>query len=307
MLFLNVRQIASMFLIGLGWFLLPAQAQAQVYVCGSGPGPGERMVGMSPGGNGVASVPMCVQDGPGPSPRSAPPPRARDWYAAIAWHADASDAWIQASTVGYDDAKRGALARCNEIMGSGCTTGPAWANSRMTVFRDKMGSLRSGWEGDDGTESKTALAECSAGQLLPCEVLESFRSSDYRSPDTSARKLYAVSAWVDGIDGYDHKLYVASGLSDLETAEAAAIKACHDATSQVCKVNAWTGNGFIQAYRLSGGDDSATVETSAKRARDAAWENCRKQDSTICELQASFDSRKPGLFVHDFIAARAAR
>ncbi|MCX8509286.1 MAG: hypothetical protein ORN49_10480, partial [Rhodobacteraceae bacterium] len=42
------------------WLFAPSLAMAQ-YAC-SGPGPGEIMVGMTDGGNGVAPVPLCMED-----------------------------------------------------------------------------------------------------------------------------------------------------------------------------------------------------------------------------------------------------
>ncbi|MBO9519604.1 MAG: DUF4189 domain-containing protein [Porphyrobacter sp.] len=309
MRFPNARQMASMLLIGLGWCLLPAQAQAQAYVCGSGPGPGERQVGWTPGGNGVGSVPLCMRDGYAQPAYPTPPPPPREEYAAIAAHPDAADVWVTNSTIfaNFDHVKGRVLEMCNAVMGGGCVGLGAWRNSSYVVFRNKTGSFYTAWLDDGGAARERTLAECSAEQLLPCEVFGTFSSVSYRSPDASARKLYAASAWVAAPHPVDYKLYIASGLSSPDAAIAAAVKACQEATSQPCELNQWTGNGFIQTYRLNGGDISATVETTAERAQDAAWENCRKLRSTKCELQASFDSRKPGLFVHDFVAASAAK
>ena len=133
------------------------------------------------------------------------------------------------------------------------------------------------------------------------------KAGSRRSPGAGVRKYFAASAWVVGgaSDGYNAKLYVASGYRSADDATAAAIKACSDATSRPCESNALTGNGFIQAYRMNDSDDSATAETSAKRAQEAARVNCKKLKSATCELQAVFDSRKPGLFVHDFAGAKA--
>lgn len=294
-----------MLLIGLAWCLWPVQAQAQgqAYPC-NGAGPGERVVGMSPAAPGVASFPLCVRDESSNAP--AEPAAAHNSYAAIAWHPDAADIWVDGNYSGGENiAEREVVAACNSVMGGGCSLAGDWGNSSMAIIRDRNGSFYRGWAGEGGAERRRVLAECSAKQLLPCEIFATIRSStNRRSPGPSARKFYAVSAWVVGSDGYDHKLYIASGQRSADAATAAAIKACRDATSRPCESTALTGNGFIQAYRMDGNRDSATVETSAKRAQEAARVNCKKQKGTSCELQALFDSRKPGLFVHDFAKAK---
>ena len=291
-----MRRWGGVFLAVLAWCLWPVQVQAQAYPC-PGPGPGERMVGMTQAGPGIASVPLCVRDGP------APPPVSTDRYAAIAWHPDAADIWVDGNYVGPNNvSETEALAACNAVMGGDCTSTGQWWNSKMAIIRDRSGGFYSAWMGDGGAGRKKLLAECSAKQLLPCEVFATIGAgTDRRSPGASARKLYAASAWNSGADGYDdNKLYVASGYRVLDDAIAAAIKACGDASGHPCKLNMWTGNGFIQAYRLNGTDNTATIETSAKRAQQAAKLKCKQEGAKTCELQALFDSRKPGVFVHDY-------
>lgn len=299
---MDARWIARVLLIGLAWCLWPAPAQAQAYLCGNGPGPGERMVGMTQGGQGVASMPLCARDGPAPPP---PPPVVT--YAAIAWHADASDIWVDGNYNGPNAAERGALAMCNQAMGGGCTSTGEWSNSSMIVLRDRGGDFSNIWGGRNSADRRQAIDGCTAKQLLPCEVFATIRSTtNKRAPGAGVRKLYAASAWAESA-GYDHKLYVASGLPSLDAATAAAIKACREATAHPCVSNAWSGNGFIQAYRLNGSDESATAETSATRAEDAAKLNCKRHNSPNCEIQARFDARRPGVFVHNFIAASGSR
>ncbi len=52
-----------------------------------------------------------------------------------------------------------------------------------------------------------------------------------------------------------------------------------------------------QAVRMDG-SRSGIAETSAQRAKQAAQLDCKQQKSKKCDLQAVFDCRKPGLFVH---------
>lgn len=294
----DLRQIAKIVVIGLAWCLWPTQAQAQTYPC-PGPGPGERMVGMTQASNGIGSVPLCTRDD-----AQAPPP-PEDQYAAIAWHPDAADIWVDGNYNGPNSAERGALDMCNQVMGGGCSSPGEWWNSSMSVIRDHAGNFYKGWHGEGAGSRAQVLAECSAKQLLPCEVFATFRSSiDRRSPGAAVRKFYAASAWVDRLEGYDHKLYVASGHRSADAATEAAINACNQATSQACRSNALTGNGFIQAYRING-DETATSENTAKRAQQAAMKNCKKHNNATCEIQEIFDSRTSGLFVHEFRAGNA--
>jgi hypothetical protein len=301
----DLRQAGQISLIGLAWCLWPVPAQAQHYPC-NGPGPGERLVGMVPGGPGVAPTPLCARDDSGGTP--AQPSAPSEHHAAIAWHVDAADVWVDGNYTGANNvAEQRALDACNKVMGGGCTSAGTWWNSSIAIIRDKEGYFYKGWAGEGGAERDEVMADCSAKQLLPCEIFANIRSStNQRFPGPAARKYFAASAWVVGAaaDGYNAKLYVASGYRSAEAASAAAIKACSDATARPCETNTLTGNGFIQTYRLNGGEDGATTENTSKRAQEAARANCKKLKSAACELQTQFDSRKPGLFVHDFANAK---
>ena len=280
--------------------LTPGPAAA-AYPCPGGPGPGEVQVGVSGGSHGVAAVPMCESTGGGGGGGGGG--GVYYIYGSIAWHPDADDVWMEGSYDGSNTAERVALDACNQAMGGGCTSVGEWHNSSMRIFRDREGALWSGWHGDGGVRSKKALADCSAKQLLPCEVLGTYSSSKSRHrPKPTARKLYAVGAWVEGTEGFDSRLYIASGQRDRAMAERLALDACTKATRQRCAILALAGNGYIQTYSLGTDGQSATAETSSKRAAQAAQLNCKKRKQP-CTLQRVYDSRTPGEFVHDFMAA----
>lgn len=284
-------------------FALP-QPAAAAFPCPGGPGPGEVQVGVSGGSHGIAAVPVCESTGGGGGGGA---PAVYNLYASIAWHQDASDVWMEGNYDGPVTAERTALDACNRDMGGGCASIGEWHNSSMMIIRDRSGILWSAWNGDGGVQAKRTLAECSAKQLLPCEVLGKFSSGKSRHmPKPAARKLYGAGAWVEGTEGYDSRLYIASGQRDMATAQRLALDACNKATRQTCALLAFTGNGFIQAYRLGDGEQSATAETSAKRAADAAKVNCKKR-AQACTLQRVYDSRTPGEFVHDFMATAAKK
>jgi hypothetical protein len=276
------------------------QPAAAAFPCPNGPGPGEVQVGVSGGSHGVAAVPMCESTGGGGGGGGA-----TYRYASIAWHPEANDVWMDGSYDGPYTAERTALAACNQAMGGGCTSIGEWHNSSMKIFRDRGGALWSAWHGEGGVHSKKTLADCSAKQLLPCELLGTYSATKNRHyPNATARKLYAFAAWVAGTEGFDSRLYIASGQRDAATAERLALDACTKATRQRCELLSFAGNGFIQTYRLGVDEYSATAETSAKRAAQAAQLNC-KQRKQACTLQRVYDSRTPGEFVHDFIAPTA--
>ena len=308
MRFPDLRRVGPLAVIALAWCLWPTAVSAQAYTCPYA-GPGERVVGMTQGGHGVAPVPLCVRDDSGDDSSEAPtgPSAPAETHAVFIWHPDAADVWVEGNYTGANNPGEGkALEACNKVMGGGCSKGEGWWNSSMAIIRDRNGFFRNGWMGKGGDRDQV-LADCSAKQLLPCEVFATIKSStSRRSPGASVRKYYAASAWVVGgvDDGYNAKLYIASGYRNADEATAAAIKACADATSRPCEYNSVTGNGYIQAYRMNGGDDSSTAENSPTRAKEAAQANCKKLKAASCELQAQFDSRKSGLFVHDFGAAK---
>jgi len=300
---INKRRIVQMLTVAFAWCLWPTAAQAQVPCTGA---PGEQRVGTSQQG-GSAPIPLCIPGSSGGGSAPAPGSSVSESHAAIARHLDAADIWADGNYTGpNNDAEANSIEMCNRVMGGGCETGGSWRNSSMKILRDSHGDFHNMWMGGDAAQRKQAMAECSAKQLLPCEEFATIRSStDRRNPGAEARKYYAVSAWVVGnkSSGYNNKLYVASGHRSYDAASAAAIKACSDATSRKCEINTWSGNGFIQAFRQDS-SDSGIEETSAQRAKQAAQMDCKRQKSKKCELQALFDSRKSGLFVHDFAAGK---
>ena len=136
-----------------------------------------------------------------------------------------------------------------------------------------------------------------------------FNSSrrQYR-PGAEARKIYGAGAWVHGNEGYDGKLYLATGYRDSKVAVDTAVKACSDANpGRTCEMVALSGNGIIQTFRYNGNFDNATVEMTPRRAREAAKHLCAQLKASSCVLQAAFDSRTPGVFVHEFAAASTGK
>jgi len=151
---------------------------------------------MAPGGPGVAPTPLCERVDSGGAP--AQPPRSSNSYAAIAWHVDAADVWVDGNYVGANNVgEQGAIDACNKVMGGGCTSAGTWWNSSIVIIRDRSGYFYKGWAGEGGAERDQVMADCSSKQLLPCEVFATIRAStNRRFPGPAVRKSFAASAWV---------------------------------------------------------------------------------------------------------------
>lgn len=286
--------------------LLPGSEEpaGAAYPCPGGPGANEVQVGETGGGGGVAGVPVCAPRQPGNSAPSVPDHSYV--YGSIAWHPDVADVWMSGNWLGPNAAAREALAECQQAMGGGCSSIGEWHNSSMSIIRDRSGALWSAWNGQGGTARKQLLKDCTAKQVLPCEVVGSFGAGKRRHrPDlATARKKYSVAAWVVGAEGFDNRLYIAGGYDNWPAAEKAVLDACAKATGRKCGVPAFASNGFIQTYEMLGKGYSVTAETSAKRAQQAAKLLC-KAHKPGCKMQILYDSRTPGIQVHDFPTGRA--
>lgn len=292
--------LATLFVFTAFWL---NEARA-AYPCPGGPGPGEVQVGVSGGGNGVASVPVCERVGGG----GQAPQQVTYYYiyGAIAAHPDADDVWMAGNYDGPNGAEQEAMAMCRAAMGDGCISFGEWHNSSFSVIRNSQGYLFGAWNGQGGQMRKKVMRECEEKQTLPCEVIGSFSSSKRRyAPNlATARKSYIVAAWVFG-EGYDGRLFISSGGKVLADAEKEALAACGKATGRECKIASATGNGVIQTYKHANGDSSLIVEANAKRAQQAVKAHCKKQ-KLVCTMQSSYDSRVPGQFVHSFNPAAPA-
>lgn len=279
----------------------PSSAQAQTFACSGAAG--ERMVGHAPGPNGQGGVPLCMSDGSGGGGYAAPTRPPVLTYGAFAAHIDATDIWSEGNQRQAGVAERTALEACNRAMGGGCESGE-WNDSSMAIIRDQTGVFFHAWLGEGDAERRRVMDLCSSRQELPCQVFKTINANGRRHrPGPEARRSYAVGAWVQGTiaDGYDRKLYLASGYRSMEEARPLAIAACLAANpGRNCQIAVEAGGTFIQTVTNDRGRDFTVVETSVERARSAGEIRCRRDGGTGCEVQATFDTRQRGLFVHDF-------
>lgn len=281
-----------------------AQAQYAPYACNGTPG--ERMVGTTQSGG--ATVPLCVAGSGG----AAAAPLVD--HGGIAWHADYDDVWFGGgwSEPGHADPE--VLALCNRDTGGGCQAIGEYTNSLIAIVKAADGSLYYGWGQGPKAARRDARDNCmkargAVNQPLPCLELVTYSARDrrYRTPEhlEAARKLYGVGAWLSGGAGYDNRAWFATGHRSLQEAVDAALQACRQAyAGKPCETFAGGGNVVIQAFRHAGksgaaATDNAITEATAARAADAAKASCSAGKAT-CVLQSQFDTRRPGLFVHDF-------
>ena len=187
-----------------------------------------------------------------------------------------------------------------------------YSNSSLTIVKSASGDLFYGWGQGARAARNTARDNCMKArtQPLPCTELKTYSAltRQYITPKNlqAARKLYGVGAWLASSEkGYDNRAWFATGHRNLQDAINTAIRACQQAyPGKSCETFAGAGNGFIQAFRDTtqtgaGTNDNGIAETTAKRAAGAAKAACATTKAK-CVLQSQFDTRRPGLFVHDF-------
>jgi Domain of unknown function (DUF4189) len=292
--YLIVQAIVILGGIGFG---LPIPAFA-LQTCG----PGEIQSG---GGNAgyIICTPIEAESTRPTVPASDTPYVRQSDYSAIAWHPDANDVWASARYPSREAAEKVALGHCEKFMGGGC--GTAWqADGFIAVGRGPDGTVNWGI-GRNKREAEQYLADQCNQFVLGCTSIGTFKSTDtyktdgkwvnIREPKNigNVRRLYGVA--VSNRAGYDNKVYIATGHVVYDDAERAAKDACKQSYSAdaKCEVAAWSGNGYILAYK-SVEQDHVLVEQTPERVRQAMDRQCKK-DNLECAEVRMIDVRTPGL------------
>lgn len=147
------------------------------YPC-NGPGPDEVLVGVDPGGNGVAPTPLCEYVGPpdgepGYDEGVAPGGYWVDRYAVLVWGNEAGGAPTYTWTVDADSQAGAEASALNHCVASGfqdCRVATWVVNGAIAVVVDASGSLWSD-QGADAKEAKRkAVAACKAQGGRKCKV-----------------------------------------------------------------------------------------------------------------------------------------
>lgn len=145
------------------------------YPC-NGPGPGEVLIGVDPGGNGVAPTPLCeyVGDGgDGGGGYSEPGGYWVDQFATLAWGTDPNGAptyswYINAQS--QAEADNGALAQCQASGFSDCRIAMGVTNGAIAIAIDTSGTLHTDWGEDARQAKKKALRYCKKQGGKGCKV-----------------------------------------------------------------------------------------------------------------------------------------
>ena len=159
--------------------LLPGAALAY-YPC-NGPGPGEVLIGVDPGGNGIAPTPLCeyVGEDGGGSGGGDPGGYWVDQYASLAWGQEpdgrATYSWY-INAASQSEAENGAVAQCNASGFRDCRVATWVVNGALGIAVDSAGTLYSDHGEDARQAKKKATRACKQQGGKGCtveQVLES--------------------------------------------------------------------------------------------------------------------------------------
>lgn len=157
--------------------LLPSQALAY-YPC-NGPGPGEVLIGVDPGGNGVAPTPLCEyvgeDDGGGYGDGGDPGGYWVDQYGSLAWGQEpngrATYSW-SINAASQAEAENGAVAQCNASGFLDCRVATWVVNGSIAIAVDAAGTLYSDHGEDARQARKKALRACKQQGGKKCQIEE---------------------------------------------------------------------------------------------------------------------------------------
>ena len=294
-------------LFGLLAFPIPRQASAQVYPCPAGAGPGERFVGVSPGGRGVAPVPLCERVSGGAAPQAS----GTD-YAAIAFHRDVPDVWATARMNGPGLANSQARDACTRALGEGCEV-VGYSDGAMAVSVVKSGELAWAWAASKRKARKRMREYCEQENLF-CTELVVLQSGDtyptfsmeavvnLREPANVARKRYGAVAWPK--DPKDHRAWISTGHASEADAKMAAESACRQAMAagEECVIPATSGNGILAAFVSEDKQMMFTAARTEQQAQAIMPALCKKYGMRNCMVDKVYQVAQPGTFPHKFRA-----
>jgi hypothetical protein len=241
-------------LLGLGVLSAVGPVHAQAYYC-NGAGPGETVVGMSQGGNGIASMPLCQRVDNG-SPQQAPQgymPQIKlpDTYMAVIIHPDTSKFWSATGYGSNEAATKDALQACTEVMGEGCEVAAAWSNfSQIAVVEDAASNLYVEGERTGGRAEKNARKTCekySSGCHTLAVVDNSVIPKQAFPTGSPERRPFAAIARPKGTppEKWDDTAWLTSGQAGFKAAEDAVLSQCRRDTGAECELRVSVGNGQI--------------------------------------------------------------
>lgn len=152
-------------------WLLPTEALAY-YPC-NGPGPGEVLIGVDPGGNGIAPTPLCEYVGEAGGGGGDPGGYWVDQYATLAWGTDQSGgptySWYS-NAASQAEADAGALTQCQASGFRDFRIAMGVTNGAIAVAVDTGGALHTDWGKDARQAKKKALRFCRKQGGKGCKI-----------------------------------------------------------------------------------------------------------------------------------------
>jgi hypothetical protein len=301
------------FIVAICFAFFPQSASAQAmgtYICGAGPGPGERQVGVTPGGNGVASLPIC--EAVGQSAPSGPPQQWIDAHIAVAGHDDANSTWTAAGYRYASTAVEEALNACNAAMSSGCKIYMQSYNGSVITLRDNYGGL---WWSSDATLSKAkraAFKNCEskgytceeAGWTKSQAWLENIGGPALDNPKifppghNDFRKSYAAVAWVTDKEKWTQKVWITARQATAEAAKQEVLSACNNDSGTTCTLVLTLSD---TAFYVGVDENKAVRVGAALSMKDAEKQmetDCKKAKAK-CKMTRSFSAWAEGTWIHD--------
>lgn len=291
------RRLAS--LLALPLMFAASSIGAQTYPC-AGPGPGEIMVGMAPGGPGIAPQPICqrVADGDGYGGQQSSgylPPV----HMSVVWHPDTSKVWIAKGFPSTKAAEDEALDACTEALGEGCAVGQSWYNAAtIVVVTDAVDNVFIGGGATSREASRKADDDCekySTGCHKSETITNSFRGPevDFPSRRIQRRPFGAVARPKGKVEEkWDDTAWLATGKDGVKAAERAALSRCQLDTGVECFIRASAGNGLIARVVDDQGHVYWWNVPTARALSKAIDASCDK--GRICRVVDTFDVRVPG-------------
>ena len=242
-----------------GLFIIakPQNAFAQTYICGAGPGPGEIMVGMTQGGNGIASEPICAQDNSQNSnsnSNSYSVPKSHgasiNNYISCASHPSSLEPWCGINFRTKEEAEKSVLDACNKDMGKGCNSFGSAANTFVIIGRNKEYQicLGSGQNREIALKSFQDYCKAQNGYKIINEYSampwHEAKFGDvapvYHTPSGYYHLSYGAVANVKNHENngkFKNEFFISTGLKTKIDAQENAIKYCKDETKKVCEIS----------------------------------------------------------------------
>lgn len=300
------RMLALLLAAPLVFVSLPTHAQ---YAC-SGPGPGEIMIGMTPGGNGIAPTPLCAPAPQGDGGYQQAPATLPNVYMTVVGHPDTNRLWISRGFASQDAAEKVALNACTQALGEGCSVGSTWFNdARIVAVQDVAGNLYVKGAATSWRASGDADDDCekfSSGCHKVETIKNSFNGEEVDFPKGPfERRRFGALARPKGKapEKWDDSAWLVTGQDGYKAAEDTALAQCRKDTGMDCELRVSAGNGYIARMVNQKGQiywwNAPSLEMLDKGVRN----NCPKGEA--CRIVDTFDVRPASMSTIEVSVSKA--